>query len=88
MEELGVRELKAHASEIVREIKDKHKQYVVTRRGRPVALLIPVQEPALEVTGSADDAEAWQELICLGQEISRGWQSPLSSVELLSATRR
>ncbi len=31
---------------------------------------------------------AWDDLMRLGEEIGRGWQSPLSSVELLSEMRR
>ena len=44
MAEIGVRDLKIHASEIVRQVKEKQVRYVVTHRGHPVARIIPVEE--------------------------------------------
>jgi prevent-host-death family protein len=87
MAEIGVRELKTHASEIVREVKEHRKRYTITRRGRPVALLIPLEEGGPLQTG-AEGRDAWEELLRLGEEISRGWQVPQSGVELLSEMRR
>ncbi len=87
MAEIGVRELKARASEIVHEVKEHGKHYTITRRGRPVALLIPVEEGSELETG-AGDRNAWDELLRLGEEISRGWQAPQTSAELLSEMRR
>ena len=90
MAEIGVRELKVHASEIVRSVRDSRARYVITHRGRPVALLIPVDEareasPALDVE---PPSAAWDELIRLGEEIGREWRSPLTSAEILSEIRR
>jgi hypothetical protein len=34
------------------------------------------------------DTAAWDELTRLGEEIGRGWRSPLTSAELLSDMRR
>jgi len=87
MREVGVRELKTHASRILRNLRDRRTRYVVTYRGRPVAILAP-----LEPLGPAPEPDAsdsvWQELIHLGNEIGNGWSSPMSSAELLSAQRR
>ena len=90
MAEIGVRELKAHASEIVRSVRDIRARYIITHRGKPVALLIPVDEsreasPALDVE---PPSAAWDELIRLGEEIGREWRSPLTSTEILSEIRR
>jgi prevent-host-death family protein len=85
MSEIGVRELKIHASEIVRKVKEKRMRYVVTLRGRPVAAIIPVEETR---PGSDSDASAWDELVSLGQQIGRKWQSKKSSTEILSDMRR
>jgi prevent-host-death family protein len=41
---IGVRELKIHASEIIRRVRDEHDEYVITFHGRPVGLLIPIDE--------------------------------------------
>jgi prevent-host-death family protein len=85
MPEIGVRELKTHASEIVRTVRDEHARYVVTYRGRPVGVLLPLDETEVDPD---EEAAAWEELVALGEEIGQGWQSPLSSAELLSEMRR
>jgi prevent-host-death family protein len=84
MSDIGVRELKIHASEIVRQVKEKGAHYVVTHRGRPVAMIIPVEEA--HPLASAGPS-AWDELVSLGQQISLGWQSPHSSTDILSEMR-
>jgi prevent-host-death family protein len=48
MPTIGVRELKSHASEIVRMIREERAEYVVTLRGEPVAVLLPIDKQALE----------------------------------------
>jgi prevent-host-death family protein len=90
MPEVGVRELKARASEIIREVREQRTRYVITHRGRPVGLLIPLEESgasALPAAGEPTTA-AWDDLVRLGEEIGRGWRSPLTSAELLSEMRR
>ena len=90
MAEVGVRELKARASEIIRDVREGRTRYVITHRGRPVGLLIPLEEPgssALPAAGEPATA-AWDDLVRLGEEIGRGWRSPLTSTELLSDMRR
>lgn len=85
MSDIGVRELKIHASEIIRKVKEKRMRYVVTHRGRPVATINPVEEVQLN---SEPDTSAWDELVSLGQQISQNWQSKQSSTEILSDMRR
>ena len=66
------------------------RRYVITHRGRPVGLLIPLEEggaAALPATGDLVPT-AWDELVRLGEEIGRGWQSSLTSTEILSEMRR
>src|SRR3989442_11238305 len=88
--EAGVRDLKVRASEILRDVRDRHARYVITYRGRPVAMLVPLEAvPIEEQTLSADSGRAvWAELERLGKQIGVGWRSPLTSTELLSAMRR
>jgi prevent-host-death family protein len=90
MPDVGVRELKTRASEIVRQVRENRTRYVITYRGEPVGLLMPLDEASpsslLPVEGSAETP--WDTLTRLGQEIGRGWHSPLSSTELLSGIRR
>lgn len=89
MPDVGVRELKAHASEIIREVREEQAQYVTTYRGRPVGLLTPLEHVGLSAVRDQEPAElAWDALTRLGEEIGRGWCSPLTSDELLSEMRR
>jgi len=90
MPDVGVRELKARASEIIRNVRYRRTRYVITYRGRPVGLLMPLDETrvaSLPPEGESATA-AWDELTRLGEEIGRGWRSSLTSAELLSEMRR
>ncbi|MBN1815669.1 MAG: type II toxin-antitoxin system Phd/YefM family antitoxin [Anaerolineae bacterium] len=86
MAEIGIRELKARASEIVRAVRERRARYTITYRGRPVGVLLPLDE-AIQAEALAGE-DAWEELARLGEEIGQGWQSPLTSTELLSEMRR
>ncbi|MGB9674077.1 MAG: type II toxin-antitoxin system Phd/YefM family antitoxin [Anaerolineales bacterium] len=83
-EEIGIRELKTRASELVRSVREKRARYIITQRGKPVALLIPMDTLPPKPT----DDEVWARLEQLGQEIAKGWQSEKSAVEILSEMRR
>ena len=90
MPDVGVRELKTRASEIVRNVRENRARYVITYRGRPVGVLLPLEEaPETQIAvGGEPDTTVWDELSELGEEIGRGWQSPLTGAELLSEMRR
>jgi prevent-host-death family protein len=89
MAEIGVRDLKAKASEIVRAVREQRVHYLITHRGHPVALLMPLAEPALEEVLDVQRTQSvWDELTELGEAIGRAWQSPATGVELLSEMRR
>jgi prevent-host-death family protein len=90
MLEIGVRELKARASEIIRTVREKRARYLITYRGKPVAILMPLGEARpLEQAGTDEQqGEVWEELTELGQQIGSGWQSDLTAAELLSEMRR
>lgn len=87
MPETGVRNLKIRASEIVRRVRERKVRYVITYRGRPVAVIGPV-EGAPEPEPRGADAAAWQELERLGEAIGKGWRSAKTSADLLSESRR
>lgn len=86
MPQIGVRELKTHASEILRNVRRRKTRYVITYRGRPVGILTPVQELETSVPSSAK--ENWDELTRLGQKIAEGWPAGVSSSDILSEMRR
>ena len=86
MREIGVRELKVKASEIMRSVRKRRARYLITYRGRPVGLLSPLdQEPNRATSG---ELAAWDELTRLGKEIGRGWPAGVSSADVLSEMRR
>jgi prevent-host-death family protein len=83
-EEIGIRELKSRASEVVRAVKEERARYIITQRGRPAALIIPLDAAPPEKEADA----VWKRLLELGEEIGKGWQSEKSAVEILSEMRR
>jgi len=85
MADIGLRELKIHASEIIHKVKEKRTRYIVTLRGRPVAAIIPIEEPHSETD---NPVSAWDELVALGEQIGQNWQSEKNSTEILSEMRR
>ena len=54
MAEIGVKELKATASAVIDRV-EAGAAYVVTKRGRPVAVLLPVEEAEDLVLANADE---------------------------------
>jgi len=90
MPDVGVRELKIRASEIVRDVREHRARYTITYRGRPVGVLAPLETApqAGPLSGGEPGTDVWEELTRLGEEIGRGWQSPLTGAELLSQMRR
>jgi len=89
MPDIGIRELKTRVSEIVREVREQRVRYVVTHRGRPVALLSPLEQAGeLELISREQPSTAWDDLTRLGEEIGLQWQSEKNSAELLSDMRR
>jgi len=94
MPRVGVRELKNQATEILRDVRENRAEYVITYRGRPVAVLLPVSEAWLEaetrraVEAATPGEDVWTELEALRQEIDRRWESEKGAVELVSEQRR
>jgi prevent-host-death family protein len=54
MAEIGVKELKATASAVIDRV-EAGSAYVVTRRGRPAAVLMPIEEAEDVVLANADE---------------------------------
>ena len=54
MAEIGVKELKATASAVIEDV-ERGAAYVVTKRGRPAAVLLPIEEAEDLVLANADE---------------------------------
>lgn len=86
MTDIGIRELKSHASAILRKVKETGARYIITHRGRPIAAIIPLEKPQdIAIEGNTT---AWDDLIMIGEQISQSWQSEQDSTEILSGMRR
>ena len=68
---IGVRELKNRATEIVRQVRENQAEYVITYYGRPVAVLLPIDEGWL-----AEEARRVTEAAHPGEELSAELQAP------------
>jgi prevent-host-death family protein len=84
METIGIRELRAQAPAILRRVREDGTAFEVTYRGRVVARLVPVDQPAGE--GSTQEfLERWNHL---AKEIGRNWPAGVSAVEAVREVRR
>lgn len=54
MAEVGIKELKATASELIDKV-EAGAAYVITRRGRPAAVLLPIEDAEDIVLANADE---------------------------------
>ncbi len=92
MPNIGVRELKNQATQILRAVREQQAEYIVTYHGKPIARLLPIDAPArTPATTShmqAQGASSGDELALLRKRIDQAWSSPVSGVELLEQDRR
>lgn len=87
---VGVRELKANAARILREVRDSRVSYILTHRGHAVGVILPF-EPIEDRSPSADDSDtgaAWDTFMQAGRRLERRFRPGVSGVRLLSRTRR
>ena len=85
MSSIGVRELKAHTSRILRRVRDQGETVDVTHRGRVIARLVPAERPQ---PTPEELAAFWEEWDRVGAEISKGWPEGVSAVEAVREQRR
>lgn len=86
MPSIGVRELKIHVSEVMRDVRDAHARYVVTHRGQPVAVIVPYSRR--DEANELSTEEGWARFFEVGGQLGREWKSPLTAVEILDDMRR
>lgn len=86
MRRVGIRDLKNDAPEIIRAVREEQVEYVVTLRGRPVAVILPVDEEP--VRPMAPSQELRDALADLRARIAAEWQSDKTGLQLLEEQRR
>ncbi len=85
MRSISIHELKARASEILREVEEQRAEYIIMHRGRAVARLVPAAPPA----ASRAEIEAWlAELEEIAAEIGRLAPEPVTTEEVIRDMRR
>lgn len=78
---IGVRELREKTTQVIRDVRENRARYIVTLRGRPVAVILPMTE--------ADVAESgWSVYEKLAEQIRREWPKGLSTQEIMDEVRR
>lgn len=83
MRSVGVRELKAHASEILRNVRERGETVELTLHGRAIALLVPVE-------GARDEEwrSVWADMDRLAEEIAAHWPQGVSAADAVAEGRR
>lgn len=81
MPQVGVRELRDQASKILRQVREEKRKYIITHQGRPIALLVPVDQEALEEHLHAEAQQAASEKT-LTQQLYGLVKATLSDAEL------
>jgi prevent-host-death family protein len=84
MESVGVRELKAQTSQILRRVRDKGETVEITYHGRVIARLVPAHEPEPKAPTMAD---VWRDLDELTKEISKYWPKGVSALDAIREDR-
>lgn len=89
---IGVRELREHTADVLRQVREQQAEYVITYQGKPVAFLSPVDERAVEaamVQASRAPAEdGWTAYMRLVEELRATWPADLSAQDLIDGIRR
>jgi prevent-host-death family protein len=82
---VGVRELKNHATEILRQVREDRARFVVTYYGQPVALLLPIDEDWLadETERAAQAASPGEEIATELEVVRRGRQAKKAASEFV-----
>jgi prevent-host-death family protein len=85
MRSVGVRELKAETSRILRAVRDEGEEVAVTHRGETIAYLVPARPTRRR---SRRTQRISSDLDRLAREIRRRWPRGVGAVEALRDVRR
>ncbi|MBM3312045.1 MAG: type II toxin-antitoxin system prevent-host-death family antitoxin [Candidatus Aminicenantes bacterium] len=85
MYQIGIRELKAHAGEILRRVREWGEIVEITYHGRTVARIVPSRSAQRTV---AESSPVWSDLDRLAAEIGARWPEGVTAVEAVKEGRR
>lgn len=86
MRAIGVYDLKTHASEIMRKVREERIAYTITYRGKPFGVQLPLEEHGDVDPGKHRDA--WANLEKLRERMARMPRPEKSLTEALAEMRR
>lgn len=82
---IGIRELKARTSAVIREVRLRGDEIDITLHGRVVARLVPVAAPR---PARRRSAAVWSTLDRVAREIGRRWPKGVSAADAVREGRR
>lgn len=88
MERVGVKEFKTRATQIVRDVRERSKRYVITVDGKPAAVLkpyVPAEDDPPTAAETAEWLRGWDELV---REIGKHLKPGASGVDAVAEQRR
>ncbi len=90
MRTIGIRDLKTHLSEILRQVHEEGQVIEVTNHGEIVARVVPVRKGGWLKTKSKDQAEStvWTDLERLAAEIGTHLPERVDAVQAVRDVRR
>lgn len=89
MRKVGVRELKEHTSQILRELREHGEMVDITHRGEVIARLMPVGQSAQEMPIEPEKLRAfWERWDKLASELSADWPEGVSAEDAVNDVRR
>ena len=84
MPTIAVADLHDHTSEVLQQVADDRKEYVVTQQGRPIARLLPVAAEPVVVP----EMDAWRTYSRTAEALRRAWPADHTSQSVLDDVRR
>ncbi len=94
MHSIGIRDLKNQTTEVLRTVREERAEYVITHYGKPVAMLVPIDQYEQKVVKrKADAATGLNERVAtewdlLRAEIGRAWLTDRTAAEAVAEQRR
>ena len=81
MRTVGQSEFRTHLYAIARDVRDNRASYTITKRGNPVAMIVPY--PNVPELSPEDREEAWDNFLNLAQEIGAASTSTESTADIM-----
>jgi prevent-host-death family protein len=85
--EVGVKELKNKTTQIIRNVREKGTEYVVTVDGVPVAVIMSLKVKSASEQ-KAKRLEALKSIRALAKDVAKDWDGKMSAAEAVSDQRR